>query len=232
MAHLQTVLNGVSPGGEVWSTSLRWASAIEGESPKIGPGVIGSYSAAQLTTCATAITQQLTAATLPTRLKNGMSSALTLANIRVNQLADDGTLVNAGEAFYETPIAGLTAANRPLQSAFVTTLNYGAAYGKHYRGRFYWPAVGNAPLLDSLVQVGQAERTFWLGDMQDFLAVLRAALGTGLDVPPLTFRLVVFSPTTERVCQVENISCDNLMDRQSRRQDAVVVQRTLQALPI
>lgn len=232
MAHLQTVLNGVSPGGEVWSTSLRWASAIDGESPKIGPGVIGSYSAAELTTCATAITAQLTAATLPTRLKNGMSSALTLANVRVNQLADDGSLVTAGEAFYGTPIPGLTAAIRPLQSAFVTTLNYGAAYGRHYRGRFYWPAVGTTPNLDALVQVNQVQRDAWLDDMQDFLAVLRAAVGTGLDVPPLTFRLMVFSPTTKQVCQVENISCDNLMDRQSRRQDAVIVQRSVQGLPI
>lgn len=165
----------------------------------------------------------------PTALRAGLSAALNIYGVRVNAISDSGTLVAAAEHVKATPAAGQGSATRPLQVACCITLNAGAAFGRHYRGRIFFPALAGPVLSSSTLRISPTDR----GSLASALETLLNEIGGVINaqsvfVPP--YVPVVYSRATGQLLGVQNISVGDVLDTQRRRRDSLRENRTL--LPI
>lgn len=224
MTHIQFRLDGRSPSGEVWCTSLRYAGVSDlGQQFEDGMVNLGIFTTEILQDIADTGAQVIQDLAPTSALLYGMSDALYIDSLRVNVISNAGDITNAAEHNMATPKQGVSAGRRPLQTSIVCTLNHGAAYGRSGRGRLYWPYLGaNASMQGVFV-----ENTY----RADFLAAinaLQADLGSAINDTVLqspACQLVVYSPTLRKVRRVDNISADNVPDTQRRRADRLPATR-------
>ena len=184
MAHLQVVVLGGSPDGETWSNSFRF-SQVQASSMGPSHGRNDIVDIETLQAVADEVAALQTGNVYPTALRAGLSAALSIYGIRVNAISDSGTLVAAAEHVKATPAAGQGTATRPLQVALCTTRNAGAAYGRHYRGHLFFPALAGPALSSSTLRVSPTDRQNWADALIAILADSGDELNaTGVYVPP------------------------------------------------
>lgn len=222
--HVSARIDGVSPGGEVWSTTLRYAKGEPGDSPHTSNGDVEERPAADYATAAEALAELLPeSGILPVYLRQMMSTALSITSVHVYRHRTSGQ-IEVGADWPVVPLIGSGQAIRPLQSACVLTLNAGSLYSKSQRGRLYWPAVGNTPPLNTQVQIDAGQRQAFVEAMWQLIGVVKEPLNqyvnSGTNLVP-----VLFSGKLQQVTRIDNVACDNLLDRQARRQNRVPIQR-------
>ena len=166
----------------------------------------------------------------PTTLRGGLSAALSIYGVRVNAIRDDGTLVAAAEHIKAVPAAGQGTATRPLQVALCATLNSGAAYGRHYRGRVFFPALAGPALSSSTLRVSPTDRQTWATALAGLLADIGGVVNAEI-VGVLPYVPVVYSRSTGQLLAVQNVSVGDVLDTQRRRRDALRENRTLLLIP-
>lgn len=224
MTHIQMRIDGMSPSGEVWSTSLRYAGVSDlGQQFEDGTVNLGIFTTEILQDIADAAGQVIMDLGPSDALLQGMSSALGIETLRVNVISNDGDVTNAAEHNMSAAKMGVGAVQRPLQTSIVCTLNHGAVYGRSGRGRLFWPFVGaNASMAG--VFVDHSWRINFLTKMNALQAALGSAINdAALQSPPC--QLVVYSPTLRKVRRVDNLSADNVPDTQRRRADRLPTTR-------
>ena len=229
MAHLQVVVLGGSPDGEVWSNSFRFAIGnLATLAPT--PGRNDITDAETLQDLADNVAGLNSGNVYPTTLRGGLSAALNIYGVRVNAIADDGRLVAAAEHVKATPVAGQGTATRPLQVALCCTLNSGAAFGRHYRGRLFFPALAGPALSSATLRVSPTDRQNWADALIAFLDDIGDEINaTGVYVPP--YVPVVYSKTTGQLQAIQNVSVGDVLDTQRRRRDSLRENRTLVLRP-
>ena len=225
MAHLQVVVLGGSPDGETWSNSFRFSQ--HGPAPMLPtPGRNDITDAETLQTVADEVAALQTGNVYPTTLRAGLSAALNIYGVRVNAISDSGTLVAAAEHVKATPAAGQGTATRPLQVALCVTLNSGAAYGRHYRGRVFFPALAGPAISGSTLRVSPTDRQTWATALAGLLTDIGGVINAEI-VDVLPYVPVVYSRSTGQVLKIQNISVGDVLDTQRRRRDALRENRTL-----
>ena len=228
MAHLQVVVLGGSPDGEVWSNSFRFSQRAQA-SMLPTPGRNDITDAETLQAVADEVAALQTGNVYPSGLRGCLSAALNIYGIRVNAISDSGTLVAAAEHVKATPVQGSGSATRPLQVALCVTLNSGAAFGRHYRGRVFFPALSSPAISSATLRVSPTDRA----SLASALATLFSEVGGVINaqsvfVPP--YVPVVYSRSTAQLLAVQNISVGDVLDTQRRRRDSLRENRTL--LPV
>lgn len=224
MTHIQMRIDGRSPSGEVWSTSLRYAGVSDlGQSFEDGTVNLGIFTTEILQDIADAAGQVILDLPTNSPLLYGMSEALSIETLRVNVISDDGQVTNAAEHNFATPRKGGGTVRRPLQTSIVCTLNHGAVYGRSGRGRLYWPFLGEFAGMTG-VFVMDTYRANFLAAINDLQADLGSAINDTVLQSPAC-QLVVYSPTLSKVRRVDNISADNVPDTQRRRADRLPATR-------
>lgn len=204
---------GASAGGEVWSINPRYATS--------GDGPVTAF--ADLQAWATAISFMNSNAVFPTLMLGLLSSAGSITAVRTEYIDASGNLAQAAEVTLATPAAGSGLPSKPQQTAWVLSLMTGRP-GRSYRGRLYFPAWGN-PTLDAGFRVPIAQRTPMLTAMNAWLrAVGDACTAPGIQGP------VVVSQTRGTLDFVTSVSLGDILDTQRRRRDAMIEQRSTQAL--
>lgn len=227
MSHLLVNWQGNSPDGEVWSTGLRFAKS-NSFSPIPGVPPLMEASSAQLQAVADGIAALNTGKGFPTRSLADISQALSIATIRVSEVTEAGTLVSAAEHIFSTPVAGTGQQIRPLQVAVVLTLNQGAQYGRHYRGRMFLPAIAG-PDITGGGRVTAVNRQLRLDEWATFINDVAQVCSQNVPegIPDMVFHGAVWSRTTGKVARLDNISMGDVLDTQRRRRDRLREARTL-----
>lgn len=224
MTHIQMRIDGRSPSGEVWSTSLRYAGVTSlGQQFEDGSVNLGLFTTEILQDIADAAGQVIVDLPTNNALMQGMSEALAIETLRVNIISNSGDVTNAAEHNMATPKAGTGSVWRPLQTSIVCTLNHGAVYGRSGRGRLYWPFIGSGAGMTT-VFVNDTYRANFLNAMNQLQADLGSAINDTVLQSPAC-QLVVYSPTLRKVRRVDNISADNVPDTQRRRADRLPTTR-------
>ena len=225
MAHLQVVVLGGSPDGETWSNSFRYSQRTQGSMQPV-PGRNDITDAETLQSIADGVGELNSGTVYPATLRGGLSSTLSIYGVRVNAIGDDGTLVAAAEHVKAVPAAGQGTATRPLQVALCVTLNSGAAFGRHYRGRVFFPALAGPALSSATLRVSPTDRQTWATALAGLLTDIGGvANAEGVFVPP--YVPIVYSRSTGQVLEIQNISVGDVLDTQRRRRDALRENRTL-----
>ena len=228
MAHLQVVVLGGSPDGETWSNSFRYSQRAQASmTPVVGENNI--TDAETLQAIADSVGALNGGTVYPATLRGGLSTTLNIYGVRVNAISDAGTLLTAAEHVKATPAAGQGTATRPLQVALCATLNSGAAFGRHYRGRVFVPALAGPVLGSSTLRVSPIDRQSWATALAGLLADIAGVLNAEL-VGVLPYVPVVYSRSTSQLLAIQNISVGDVLDTQRRRRDALRENGTL--LPI
>lgn len=209
---------GQSPDGETWTFGMRFS---------LGAGGSVTMTTAELQAVADGCAALNSNKFLNDYLLSMISAALHVTGVRVEQIGADGKLQSAAETLYGTPVAGSGTATRTIQTAVVATLNRGAQYGRHGRGRIYIPS------LASPAQNGTSLRILGTGNNDVATAVNQLQLairGVFDDVDPGSagFVPVVYSPTLNTTTRIENISVGDVFDTQRRRRDRWVEARASQ----
>ena len=225
MAHLQVVVLGGSPDGEVWSNSFRFSQRAQA-SMLPTPGRNDITDAETLQTVANEVAALQTGNVYPPALRAGLSASLSIYGVRVNAIGDNGAMLAAAEHVKATPVQGSGSATRPLQVACCVTLNAGAAFGRHYRGRVFVPALAGPAISAATLRVSPTDRQ----NLASALATLLSEVGGVINaqsvfVPP--FVPVVYSRATGQLLAVQNISVGDVLDTQRRRRDSLRENRTL-----
>lgn len=224
MTHIQMRLDGRSPSGEVWCTSLRYAGVSDlGQEFEDGTVNLGIFTTEILQDIADAAGQVIVGLDNTSALLHGMSEALSIQTVRVNVISNTGEVTNAAEHNLATPRVGNSSVRRPLQTSIVCTLNHGAVYGRSGRGRIYWPFLGSLADMDGVFVSAQYRANFLVA-----VNKLQSDLGSAINNAALQVpacQLVVYSPTLRKVRRVDNISADNIPDTQRRRADRLPATR-------
>lgn len=228
MAHLQVVVLGGSPDGETWSNSFRF-SQVQASSMGPSHGRNDIVDIETLQAVADEVAALQTGNVYPTPLRAGLSAALSIYGIRVNAISDSGTLVAAAEHVKATPAAGQGTATRPLQVALCVTLNSGAAFGRHYRGRVFFPALAGPAISSATLRVSPTDRQNLAGALATLLSEVAAVINGHL-IGVLEYVPVVYSRSTGQLLALRNISVGDVLDTQRRRRDSLRENRTL--LPV
>ena len=225
MAHLQVVVLGGSPDGETWSNSYRYSQRAQASMLPV-PGGNDITDAETLQSIADGVGGLNSGNVYPTTLRGGLSSALNIYGVRVNAISDGGALLTAAEHVKAVPAAGQGTATRPLQVALCATLNSGAAFGRHYRGRVFFPALAGPALSSSTLRVSPTDRQTWATTLAGLLTDIAAVINAEHEflVPYVP---VVYSRATGQLLAIQNVSVGDVLDTQRRRRDSLRENRTL-----
>lgn len=223
MSHVQVQYNGSSPDGEVWSTSLRFAltSSLGG-----GPseGNLPGFTPAMLQACADAVAGANTGNVWPTNMRGLLSNALSITDIRVNEFTPNDTLIGAAETALPAPVSGAGSLARPLQTAMAVTLNYGAQYGRNYRGRIFLPACAGPAILATTGRISAATRNTLVTEIGAWIMATAAIVNTELGGDGMS--PVIYSRKMGLLRRVNNVNLGDVLDTQRRRRDKLREQRT------
>lgn len=219
MAHIQVLYQGLSPQSEVWSWGLRYSAVpsttMSGTAGEVPPDLNSNA----LQAMANNVGALNGGNALPPDLRNRMPASARVTTVRVNHISTAGTLVSAAE----TPVTngqGASTITFPLQTAAVVTLNLGAQFGRHGRGRTFLPYwVGGTIYGLGAEGMFSTEAIDAILTAYDANAQLVGATISDFGDWPLAPHLVVFSPSTSTVRPVENLSMDRRPDQQRRRAD-------------
>lgn len=214
VAHNRIVINGSSPGGEVWSINPRFFAA--------NTDVVDEY--ADLLTWAGLIGAGSGGLAIPTDLKAALSAAGAVTSIRAEYIQADGSLGQAAEYVFGTPTAGTGTPTKPQTVAICFSLLTGRP-GRSYRGRLYWPGWG-AVMDGSTMRIPSVNRGNYVNALAGWLKAI------GLAAPSTApQRLVVVSQTLSTLNFVTQMGVGDVFDTQRRRRDSLVEQRTTIAMP-
>lgn len=205
---------GQSPNGETWTFGLRYSN---------NPAGAHDLDAGQLQDIADAVAALYSGKGLPPQIYAMLSSSLSLAGIRVEQIGTDGKLERAAESLYAPPKTGGDPPTKPVQIALVFSLNRGAQYGRSGRGRVYVPACGGFPTMGADFRVQGNQMTDVLG----YFNQLQADWGSAINaqVGAYVYELVVYSKLHDTLTPVDNLGLGDVFDTQRRRRDKWVEAR-------
>ena len=206
--HISVKPIGVSPGGESWTFAMRYSN---------NPAGAHDLDAGQLQAIADAVGATYSGQGIPPQFKSMMSSSLQVSGIRVEQVGPDGKIERAAEHSYGTPINGVDAPIRTVQTALCVSLNRGAQYGRSGRGRWYLPACGVYPTMTAGFRVQSNQ----MGDVLTMVNEWQQTWGNAInsETGVYSFQLVVASPTKNMLTPVDNIGLGDVFDSQRRRRD-------------
>jgi len=159
--------------------------------------------------------------TLPTALRQLMSSAARLTDVRLEQRSAAGALLGVGAGTSGAGQTGSGSASKPFQTSCVISLRT-ANPTRSGRGRLYWPALGAVIGSDSLRLVTPATETVGTAAQTYFRAV-REALQLALELPNLP--LAVHSQKYAVDYPVTDYEIGDVLDVQRRRRDKAVENR-------
>lgn len=192
----------LADGAEAWCTSC----AFEGDSPDFiaDPGDLNLWAAAIVAALPTA---------MGSNMKQGLGTVGRVTKVRVYAYPTiEGPAVSSGEATASVP--GTGTALHPLPTSWVFSLRTGLS-GRRYRGRMYWPALGETVGTNGRFSSG--ENALIAAEAEAFLnALASAAPGTG------EFRPVVVSKVGGFLTPVSTIAVGDVPDTQRNRRDALV----------
>lgn len=166
------------------------------------------------------IIQTLTTSTVPTSLRDLLSSQGNLDSIRVEYRAEDESILNIAEGSVLTPFTGSNPATKTPQDSVVFSLRTSTP-GARGRGRMYWPALfctlstsfqltspANSAVASGAKTLLQAVN----GAMDDVYAELSIVKTVALSVRSVT----------DHVCRdVTSIQVGTVLDTQRRRRDTL-----------
>lgn len=208
MSFIRVGLRGTLPGGESWSVNPAYNETTD----------VVTWDQSEGQAAATAIG----AIAVPTALKSLMSSAATMATVRVERRSDANVLIGAAEAAWTGGGASGTAPSKTFQTSTVISLRSNVP-GSRGRGRLYWPALG-AVLTAGTLRLGNPTTTSVATDSAAYLDLIETALKNAFHPAPdlIDFHLAVYSPTTNSKTDVTRIEVGDILDTQRRRRDKVV----------
>lgn len=192
---------GQLPGGEVWSINPVWHMELAGQ----------SVSNAQVTAIAAAVN----AIVVPTSLRLAMTPTSLITGCRVEARNLFGDLEALAEGTRIPSIAGTGANPHPGQTAIVCSLRSTFPGGRG-RGRFYWPATGQA--MDSAtLRLSAGNVTSILSGFDTYLTAIEAAVTASVS----DSHLVVWSRTANAVHAITRVMVGDVLDTQRRRRDSL-----------
>lgn len=203
MPHNRVNISGTLAGGEVWSTSIRFALASNPSVPAVGNGGLTEWALEGRDI----LEQNLGI------LLNCLSTDGKITGCQTQIINNDGTLA------FQSPViicneSGLGTPNMPYQSAVVISALTGVP-GASHRGRHFWPIVGGKALTGGRITTPTLPAdilTDWRQTVNEFCSAAQTT-GEGLAVP------VVYSPTLNSVTVVTEYRCGDVVDTQRRRRD-------------
>lgn len=178
-----------------------------------------------------AFVQAVAGITLPTTLKQGLSSAGNLRAVRA-ELRDtnESGFIGASEYTLPTPVAGTGSPTKPPQTAMVASLRTASATAAG-RGRLYWPALGTAIDATTLRLASGAAQVV-ANDVASYLTqIANQAKASLTPVSLVQFGVSVYSPTKSSLTPVTNIRVGDVLDTQRRRRDAMPEQFATRVFP-
>lgn len=198
---IKVSLQGTMPGGEVFSVNPVW---------KVVTGEVISYAE-----CVAAVTA-INAVTIPTELKNMITSSCAWTGCRVEARDIAGNLEALAEGARSTPVVGTSASGKPFQSAMVLSLRTSTP-GARGRGRLYFPATG-VGLTASTLRVGSGDQANFLAAAKEYIGAVGTALDASVDED---LALAVWSRTGSSLPLVNSVMMGDILDTQRRRRDSV-----------
>jgi len=200
---LKVSILGQLPGGEVWSINPVF---------RIGPpgDIITSAEAV-------AIVNGVNAITVPTGVRNVMSSNTLITGVRLEARFLDGSLEIVSEGARATPIGGTGLVAHPYQNALVTSLRTNTP-GAAGRGRLYVPATG-VTLQAASLRLLNTDVTSYVTGMRTYLTAIDTAIETALG--PVNAQLVVWSRKGSSTAVVNRLQMGDVIDTQRRRRDTL-----------
>lgn len=207
--HNVVSIQGSLPGGEVWSINPRFRGAF---SPPVR-----DYE--ELLAWATAIGELNSNTVLPAGVRQLLSSAAHVTQIRVAHIGTNGRTEQVAEYTLPTPAAGTGNATKPFQAALCFSLLTGRP-GRRNRGRLFMPALA-AVIGVSDLRITAQNRSTYLQGMVDLLTGIQGAVTTGQEMV-----LAVFSQVQGAANLVTDIELGDLLDTQRRRRDSLTEQRS------
>lgn len=208
MSFIRVGLRGTLPGGESWSVNPAYNETTD----------VVTWDQSEGQAAATAIG----AIAVPTSLKNLMSSAATMATVRVERRSDANVLIGAAEAAWTGGGPSGTAPSKTFQTSAVLSLRSNVP-GARGRGRLYWPALG-AVLSATTLRLANPTTTSVATDSASYLDLIETALKNAFHPTPdlIDFHLAVYSPTTSSKTDITRIEVGDILDTQRRRRDKAV----------
>lgn len=214
MAYNRVIWRGTLPGGEVWSSGCSFMM-------NFGDLV---QDAADLNAWALAIRQIGGTSVFPAAIRDLLSAAGACTSVRTEYLADDGSLLQAGEYTF-AGAAGLGSATKAFQTSVVASLRT-ATPGRRTRGRMYWPALGAAidtstgRLSDPTTSEVAAAVVELLQDVADEATNVNPSAAV---VP------AVWSRENESGSVITSVEVGDVLDTQRRRRDKLAEVRAVEA---
>jgi len=211
MAFWKTIFKGSIGTVETWSTSVSWG--VFGLSPDVADqaaadGILAAIKAASGVT------------TLPTSLRSLLSSAGTVDSVRVEQRAEDESVLCVAEGLFTTPLAGSGTASKTPQDSLVFSLR-SSTPGARGRGRMYWPAL--AASLSASFQLSSPTATAVSVDAKSWLNAIGGAFNTyWTSVGAAKSAVLSVRSVTDHVCRnVNSLQVGTVLDTQRRRRDSL-----------
>lgn len=202
---LRVSINGVLPGGEVWSVNPVFALG----------GDFGGVSVSQGQ--AQTIANAFAARVVSTGITQCWTAETRLTGYRVEARTKAGLLQAQADGIRGSAAAGSGVSAHPFQTSVVTSLRT-AQPGPSGRGRLYWPATGLSMQTSTLrisssfpASIGLGVKTLLSGMLTDISATLAGGVG-----------LVVWSRKNSALYPVNSIQVGDIMDVQRRRRDTLI----------
>lgn len=197
-------INGLLPGGEVWSINPKFGIS--------GGGAVDDYQI--LLGWASSVAGLNSGNIFPTSWRTALSTAGRIASIRAEYYGADGRLAVAAEYILPTSVAGTGTPNKSFSDAICVSLLSGRP-GRSYRGRLYIP--GLAVGLDTTALRITPTVTLALAtEGAAFLDAIADAVGAGQVVRP-----IIVSQTLGVNTQVSAVRVGDVLDTQRRRRDSL-----------
>lgn len=156
---------------------------------------------------------EATLAAMPTThpLREWLSNAGSITRLDAYYYPAAGPALSQAQLAVSPVVSGTTTINAPPQCARVLTLLTPLA-GRRYRGRIYWPSLGNTMSTNLKADATQ-------GDADAIATVLAGFQAVGSETDRL--KLGVYSAAADVVTAVTAVRIDDVIDTQRRRTDAL-----------
>lgn len=214
MPYNRVIWRGTLPGGEVWSTGCSFMS-------NFGDLV---EDAADLNAWALAIRQIGGTSVFPAAILSLLSAAGHVTSIRTEYLANDGSLLQAGEYTFSGE-DGTGSATKAFQTSVVASLRT-ATPGRRTRGRMYFPALGAA--IDT--STGRLSSPTTGAVAAAVVELLQDVADEATSVNPSAAVVpTVWSRENESGSVITSVEVGDVLDTQRRRRDKLAEVRAVEA---
>lgn len=221
MTYIRTIMLGTLGSVENWSCGVTWRNF------ELFPA---SMSQTMIESLASRLVSSILTGSVPTALKQLLSTSGSITGWRVEQHEEDETLRNVAQGSYSSPIFGSGSASKTPQDSLVLSMRTSTP-GARGRGRVYWPAIG-ASLSPEFALSTPAPASVAAG-----AATLFQLIGNQLNAEyaansmAVTVELAVRSVTDHSSRKVERIQVGSALDTQRRRRDKIIENYTVVNYP-